>query len=537
MIQNIQLRIAIIAAVLVIAVFLIYPSLGPVPSWWQRYLPDNPIRLGLDLQGGLHLILEVESKKAVEAVVDQTMGEASSAMKDEKIRYSDILRTSYDAFTVQLKEAGQEGLFDSKVIEKLTNFRKTGATPSGSGVEITLKLDPKAIEEIEQRAVRQAVDTIRNRVDQFGVAEPDVVIHGRDRIIVQLPGLKEDVNRAIDIIKKQARLEFKLIDEKGDLDKALRGDVPAGDEVLYQISRSSGSSGSTSSGRTPYLVKKQILLTGDALTDARPRPDQFGRMYIAMDFNSTGADIFERITGAHVGERLAIVLDNRVYSAPVIKDRIAGGHAIIEGNFTNEEASDLALVLRAGSLPAPVKILENRMVGPSLGADSVRLGRNAVVLGLALVIICMAIYYRLSGLVADIALVMNLLLIFAIMVSPGLRATLTLPGLAGMALTMGMAIDANILIFERIREELRLGKSARAALENGYSKAFSTIFDSNLTTILASLPLIQFGTGPIKGFAVTLCLGLIVSMFTALFVTRTVFDYAFQVTRFKRLSI
>ncbi len=534
MIQNLQLRIAIIAVVVVVAAFLLYPSLGPVPSWWKRYLPDSPIRLGLDLQGGLHLILEVESKKAVEAVVDQTMGEASAVMKEEKIRYSDILRTSYDAFTVYLKDSGQEGLFDAKVIEKLNNFRKTAATPSGNGVEITLKLDPKAIEEIEQKAVRQAVDTIRNRVDQFGVAEPDVVIHGKDRIIVQLPGLKEDVNRAIDIIKRQARLEFKIVDEKGNLDKALRGEVPPGDEVLYKIDRSPGS---TSSTRTPYLLKKQILLTGDALTDARPRPDQFGRMYIAMDFNSIGAEKFERITGAHVGERLAIVLDNRVYSAPVIKDRIAGGHAIIEGSFSNEEAHDLALVLRAGSLPAPVKILENRTVGPSLGADSVRLGRNAVVFGLVLVIIGMAVYYRMSGVVADIALVMNLVLIFAIMVSPGLRATLTLPGLAGVALTMGMAIDANILIFERIREELRLGKSVRAALENGYSKAFSTIFDANLTTILAALPLIQFGTGPIKGFAVTLCIGLIVSMFTALFVTRTIFDYTFQVTRFKSLSI
>lgn len=534
MIQNIQLRLAIIAAVIVVAAFSLYPSLGPLPSWWKKYLPDNPIRLGLDLQGGLHLILEVDSKKAVEAVVDQTMGEASAAMKDATIRYSDVVRTGFDAFTIQLKDAGQEGLFDAKVLDKLGNFRKISATPAGSGVEITMKLDPKTVEEIEQRAVRQAVDTIRNRVDQFGVAEPDVVIHGKDRIIVQLPGLKEDVNRAIDIIKRQARLEFKLVNEKGDLEKALKGDVAPDDEVLYQAA---GSRGTTDTGRTPYLVKKQIMLTGDVLTDARPRPDQFGRMFIAMDFNRTGAEIFERITGAHVGERLAIVLDNRVYSAPVIKDRIPGGHAIIEGNFTNEEASDLALVLRAGSLPAPVKILENRMVGPSLGADSVRLGRNAVILGLLLVVICMALYYRLSGLVADSALVLNLLLIFAIMVSPGLRATLTLPGLAGVALTLGMAIDANILIFERIREELRMGKSAKAALENGYSKAFSVIFDSNLTTILACLPLIQFGTGPIKGFAVTLCIGLIVSMFTALFVTRAIFDYAFQVTRFKSLSI
>lgn len=537
MIQSLQWRIAIIAVVLAASLFLVYPSLGPVPSWWSKYLPDNPIRLGLDLQGGLHLILEVQAAKAAEARVDQAMGEAASLMKEDnvRIRYSDIRRVSPTSFAVHLRDPKQEPLFDVNVADKLGSFRKISSHQSEKGLEIVLGLDPKVAEDIEYKAVRQAVDTIRNRVDQFGVAEPDVVIQGRDRIIVQLPGLKEDVNRAIDIIKKQARLVFKLVDERGDLNAALKGDVPPGDEVLYKVERAPGS---RSVSRTPYLLKKQILLTGDHLTDARVRPDQTGgRLIVAMDFDATGARIFERVTGEHVGERLAIILDNRVYSAPVIKDRIAGGSAIIEGLFSPEEAHDLALVLRAGSLPAPVKILENRTVGPSLGADSVRIGRNAVIMGLVLVVIGMAVYYRLSGLVADVALVMNLLLIFAVMVSPGLRATLTLPGLAGVALTMGMAIDANVLIFERIREELRMGKSVRAALENGYAKAFSTIFDANLTTILAALPLIQFGTGPIKGFAVTLCIGLAVSMFTALFVTRAIFDYAFQIRRMKSLSI
>jgi preprotein translocase subunit SecD len=534
MIQNLQLRIAAIAVVLVVSVFLVYPSIGPVPSWWAKYLPANPIRLGLDLQGGLHLILEVEAEKAPEAVVDQTIGETSSLMKDERIRYTDILGTSPTSFTVYLKDESQQALFDAKVLDKISNFRKTSAGQTDKGYEITLTLDPKTVDEIKEKAVRQAVDTIRNRVDQFGVVEPDVVIQGTNRIVVQLPGLREDVNRAIDIIKRQARLEFKLVDEKGDLNAALRGDVPPGNEVLYKMEKAPGA-GAVS--RTPYLLKKQILLTGDLLTDARVRPGNLGRVIVAMDFNRAGARIFERVTGEHVGERLAIILDNRVYSAPVIKDRISGGSAIIEGITSPEEAHDLALVLRAGSLPAPVKILENRTVGPSLGADSVRVGRNAVILGLILVVVCMAFYYRVSGLVADVALTMNLLLIFAVMVSPVLRATLTLPGLAGVALTLGMAIDANVLIFERIREELRMGKSVTAALENGYTKAFSVIFDSNLTTILAALPLIQFGTGPIKGFAVTLCIGLVISMFTALFVTRTIFDYGFQVKRYKSLSI
>jgi preprotein translocase subunit SecD len=455
-------------------------------------------------------------------------------MKENKVRYKDIVRTSSNSFAVVLKDSSQEPLFDGTVLDKLTNFRKISTTQVDKGFEIRLGMDPKIIENIKQQAVRQAVDTIRNRVDELGVAEPDVVLHGTDRIVVQLPGLKEDVDQAVRIIKRTARLEFKIVDEKGDLSAALRGDVPGGAEILYKVDRNPRTGAVT---RTPFLVKKPILMTGDVLTDARVRPDQTGRMYIAMDFNRRGARIFERITGEHVRERLAIILDNKVYSAPVIKDRISGGAAIIEGMFTPEEAHELALVLRSGSLPAPVKILESRSVGPSLGEDSIRLGRNAVVFGLLLVVVGMAVYYRWSGVVADVALVLNLILILAVMVSPGLRATLTLPGLAGVALTMGMAIDANVLIFERIREESRLGKSMKAALDTGYAKAFSTIFDANLTTILAALPLIQFGTGPIKGFAVTLCIGLAVSMFTALFVTRTIFDYAFMHMRIKRLSI
>jgi len=534
MIQSLQWRIAIIAAVLAVGLFLVYPSFGPVPQWWSKYLPSSPIRLGLDLQGGLYLMLEVEAEKAVEALVDQAVSETLAQMKEARIRYNDVLRTSPTGLTIFLKDQDQEPLFDAKVLDKLQNFKKISSSAGDKGFEIHLQLDPKTVESVKQRAVRQAVDTIRNRVDQFGVAEPDVVSHGEDRILVQLPGLAEDINRAIEIIKRTARLEFKLVDEKGDLNAALKGDIPPGDEVLYQLDQNPRTRAVT---RKPYLIKKQILLTGDVITDAKVQPDQMGRMIVHMDFNRQGAAAFERITGEHVGERLAIILDNRVYSAPVIKDRISGGAAIIEGTFSPEEAHDLALVLRAGSLPAPVKILENRTVGPSLGEDSIRLGRNAILLGVLMVVLGMAIYYKWAGVVADVALILNPLLIFAVMVSPVLRATLTLPGLAGIALTMGMAVDANVLIFERVREELRSGKSARVALENGYTKAFSVIWDSNLTTILATLPLIQFGTGPIQGFAVTLCIGLVISLFTALFVTRTIFDYFFRIKRVSHLSI
>jgi preprotein translocase subunit SecD len=532
MTQSLQWRGAVVFVVLAVSMFLLYPTVGPVPKDWDGYF-TKPLRLGLDLSGGLHLILEVQAEKAVEASVDNAMTEAGSLMKEAKIRYGDLKRTSSTAFTVMLKRADQEPLFDTKVLERLGNFRKTYAGAKDELFEIRLEMLPKMVEQIKVQAVRQAVDTIRNRVDEFGVAEPDVIIHGTDRIIVQLPGLKEDVNRAIAIIKKTARLEFKMVDEKGDLQAALKGDIPPGDEILYKSNRDPTTGTVTPE---PFLIKKPILLTGDVITKARVEIDR-GRPFVGMTFNSSGARKFHEITKRHVNERLAIVLDGRVYSAPVIRSAIPGGRAIIEGSFTPEEAHDLALVLRAGSLPAPVKILENKMVGPSLGEDSIRLGRNAVLLGLFLVVIGMAIYYRWSGVVADVALILNLFLIFAIMVLPMLRATLTLPGLAGVALTMGMAIDANILIFERIREELRTGKSPRAALSTGYAKAFGTIFDANLTTILAALPLIQFGSGPIKGFAVTLCIGLAVSMFTSLFVTRVIFDYVFQHSRAKRLSI
>lgn len=534
MTQSLQWRIALVAAVLAACVFLLYPSVGPVPEFWSKYLPNSPVRLGLDLQGGLHLVLEVQSEAAVETQVDQAMAEASSIMKDEKIRYNDVIRTSSASFSVFLKDAEQGSLFDEKVIDKLQGFKKVSSAPAEKGFEIQLQLDPKVVEATKQRAVRQAVDTIRNRVDQFGVAEPDVVMQGQDRIIVQLPGLKEDINRAIDIIKRTAKLEFKLVDDEGDLAAAQKGNVPAGDEILYQINRNPKTGAVT---RTPYLIKKQTLLTGDYITEARVTPDNMGRMIIGMEFNRAGAVIFERITTENVRKHLAIILDNRVYSAPVIKGPIPGGSAIIEGQFTPDEAHDLALVLRAGSLPAPVKILENRTVGPSLGEDSIRSGRNAILFGIILIVLGMAAYYKWSGVVADVALVLNPLLLFAVMVSPGLRATLTLPGLAGVALTMGMAIDANILIFERVREELRAGKSPRAAMEAGYTKAFLTIIDTHLTNILAALPLIQFGTGPVKGFAVTLVVGLIISLFTAFFVTRTIFDFGFQVKRIKRLSI
>jgi preprotein translocase subunit SecD len=534
MTRSLQWRIATVATVLAVCLFLLYPSLGPVPAFWADHLPNNPIRLGLDLQGGLYLVLEVETNKAIAALTDQAISEASAAMKDARVRYTDIVRTSDTGFSVYLKDQEQSSLFDGKVLDKLVNLKKISSGSSAKGFEIKLQFDPKAIPGIKERAVRQAVDTIRNRVDAFGVAEPDVVMQGEDRIVVQLPGLKEDINRAIDIIKKTARLEFKLVDDSANVSEAEQGNIPEGDEVLYEVNRSPRTG---AVARVAYVIKKRILMTGDVITDARVEPGRNGGWVVGIDFNSVGARQFGRITSENIHKRLAIILDNRVFSAPVIKSAIPDGRAEISGQFTPDDAHDLALVLRAGSLPAPVKILENRSVGPSLGSDSIRSGRDAILIGIILIAICMVVYYKWSGVVADIALTLNPLLLFAVMCSPGLRATLTLPGLAGVALTIGVAIDANILIFERVREELRLGKSARAAMEAGYDKAFVTILDTHLTNIIAALPLIQFGTGPVKGFAVTLCIGLVISLFTAFFVTRTIFDYVFVVKRFKRISI
>jgi preprotein translocase subunit SecD len=288
--------------------------------------------------------------------------------------------------------------------------------------------------------------------------------------------------------------------------------------------------------KIPFLIKNKTLMTGDALQDARVRFDQYNNLpYIFLSLKPVGAREFDRITAENVGKRLAIILDNNVYSAPVIKQRISGGEAVIEGSFTLDEAKDLAIVLRAGSLPAPVQILEERTVGPSLGRDSINKGIKSIIIGGILVVLFMIIYYKAAGIVADMALIMNLIIIMGALAI--LKATLTLPGIAGLVLTVGMAVDANVLIFERIREELRLGKTPMAAIDAGYSKAFLTIMDANVTTLIAALVLLQFGTGPIKGFAVTLSIGIVASMFTAIVATRFVFDLILSKVRVKRLSI
>jgi preprotein translocase subunit SecD len=376
------------------------------------------------------------------------------------------------------------------------------------------------------------LETIRNRVDQFGIAEPEIIPEGDNRILIQLPGIK-DPERAKNLIGKTALLEFKIVDDEHSLEDALRGNIPEEDIIAYGL-RTDKSTGEK--GSTPYLLKNKSLLTGASLETAKVQiSNRFGEPTVSLKFNSQGATDFDRITGENVRKRLAIVLDGVVHSAPVIQERISGGQAQITGTFTMDEARDLAIVLRAGALPAPVNILEERTVGPSLGSDSIRQGIMATFIGSLLVIFFMILYYRLSGSIADLALIINIVLVLGILAA--FKATLTLPGIAGLLLTVGMAVDANVLIFERIREELRTGKTIRLSLDTGYKKAFITIIDTHVTGIVSAIFLIIFGTGPIKGFAVTLIIGLLASLFTAVFVTRVIFDYFTGNFNIKKLSI
>jgi preprotein translocase subunit SecD len=497
-------------------------------SVWFAFPLEQRINLGLDLQGGMHLVLEVEAEKAVDSTTDRLVAEVSEGLAKLAIPGLEVRKLASDQLVVKFPDAGRV----DAVAEAMKAFASLVPVGGRGGTELTYKLEDQRVQRIMENAVDQALETIRNRVDEFGVAEPTIQRQGARDIVVQLPGSR-DAERAIKRIGETARLEFRLVDEQQSVDEALKGKVPEDSEVLYErkVNKQTGEV-----TRLPLLLKKQILLTGDALTNAEVRiGSQFNEPYVSIEFDRDGARRFERITSENVGKRLAIVLDNTIYSAPAIRERIAGGQAQITGSFTIEEASDLAIILRAGALPAPVRILYESIIGPSLGQDSIRQGLTAGLIGSILVVLFMLIYYRLSGIVANVALVLNILLLLA-----GLgyfHATLTLPGIAGIVLTLGMAVDANVLIFERIREETRLGKPPRAAVDSGFARAWSAILDGNVTTLIAAAMLFQFGTGPIKGFAVTLSLGLLANLFTAVFVCKFIFDSAIAFRPVQRLSI
>ena len=524
--KNFSWKLVLVFVVIVAAIIYILPSLKP--ALW----PHNQINLGLDLQGGMHLVLEVDTEKALESTVERISQEIREQLKKERIRNVAIDRVEGIKISAQIKNEESIKKFQALLDDQFKDLRELSNNKVDGVQTIMLDIPDSDRDQIEKLAVDQALETIRNRIDQFGVSEPDIRRQGENRILIQLPGIK-DTQRAKDLIGKTALLEFKLVDDTQSLDNALKGNLPPGREILYKIDEDPQTQRTS---KTPFLLKKRTLLTGAYLTDARVQIDsQFNEPYVSINFDKKGARIFERVTADNVNKRLAIVLDNSVYSAPVIQEKIAGGQARITGRFTTEEARDLAIILRAGALPAPVNILEERTVGPSLGADSIRKGLLSMCFGGLLVVLFMVIYYKTAGLIADVALLLNILLIGAGLAA--FQATLTLPGIAGIILTIGMAVDANVIIFERVREEMALGRTPRAAIDAGYGRATLTILDANVTTLIAALVLFQFGTGPVKGFAVTLSLGVIASLFTALILSRMIFDYILMNRKVKTLSI
>jgi len=501
--MNLKLRWAFIIIVVCWALFSMFPL-------------NQKLKLGLDLQGGMHVVLGVDTEKAVEAKVESIANQLRKELATEKVDFSYVQKTEKNTVTIALKSTEAFEKAKALIAENYPTLQDISISAENT---LSYMLDSKAAERVREYAVDQSLEVIRNRIDEFGVSEPVIQRQGKKQVVVQLPGVT-DPDRAINLIGKTAQLKFYIVDDNVSPTEVANGNIPFDDVVLYQ-KRTDNVTGQTLD-RAPFVLKKEAVLTGDYLVDAEVNiSSTYNLPIVQFKLDAAGSKLFEEITGDNIGNRMAIVLDDNVYSAPVIKSRIPGGSAYIDGMNSMQDAKDLAIVLRAGSLPAPVSIEENRTVGPSLGQDSINSGVKAALIGLILIVVFMAIYYRGAGIVANIALATNFILILGVMSM--FEATLTLPGIAGIILTIGMSVDANVLIFERVREELRLGRTPMNALEYGYGKAFSTIMDANITTIIAAIVLFQFGTGPIKGFAITLSIGILASLFTAIFVTKAVF--------------
>ncbi len=525
-------RWRLIVAVLVFVLSLVYvlPSIPVIKqSALGNLLPDAHINLGLDLKGGIHLTLEVDVEKAVTNSLTQLGQDIRAEAQDGGIS---VLRPRMIAATTLefvLVRATQEAELKKLLTERFSNVEIVKITPTENGQLYAVTLNAESRKIVEDMAQEQALRTIRNRIDQFGVAEPDIRKQANYRIQIQLPGIS-DPRRAVQLIGQTALLEFHIVRDDVDPNQTI---LPAG-VISLPMSESDGQGGQSASS-TRIALERDAVLTGEDVVDARPGFDQSNQAYVLLNFNNRGAAAFDRLTADNVGKRMAIVLDKKVYSAPVINERISGGRASISGSFTTAEAQDLALVLRAGSLPAPVIILEERTVGPSLGQESIDSGMSAAIVGALAVIVFMAIYYGVSGIIANVMLIFTMTMVLAGMAAFG--ATLTLPGIAGIVLTIGMAVDANVLIFERIREEMRRGLTSLAAVNAGFERASLSIIDSNLTTIIATIILYQFGTGPVRGFAVTLSLGILASMFTAIVVSRGIFEFWARRAGAKNISI
>ena len=522
-------RIYLAGAIVLASILILLPSLNvDLPDWYKSAMGATKIQLGLDLQGGTHLLMAVKLDEAVKTQLRRRGDDLKTELKNNKIDFQDVSLDKDGNLIVKLKSSSDRTSFLDLAQKSFSDLSVSSNTDSSSpGPVYSLDFKPQELQQIRTNAMDQALETIRNRIDQLGVRETTVAKEGDNEILVQLPGI-QDPERAKELIGKTAVLEFKLVDDTNNVQDALKNGPPPGDEILY---------GQTDQGgREPYLVESPVLMTGDVVTDARVRPGaRLEGPYVAVELDNRGAEIFDAMTAANVGRRLAIILDNTVYSAPVIKERIPGGHVQITGRFSMEEAHDLAIVLRSGALPAPVEIEEERTVGPSLGRDSIREGEISFVIGAGAVLIFMAVYYSGAGLLADFGLSLNILLLICVMAALG--ATLTLPGIAGIVLTLGMSVDANVLVNERMREELRAGKSTREAVKLGYERAWSAIRDSNISTFAAGLILFQFGTGPVKGFAVTLCVGVLTGLFSCIVVTRAWYDYRISMRKLAQISV
>jgi len=528
--SSITWRWLIVAGVTLLAAFLLYPSV----SWYSlspaerqsreehRERPKRLLNLGLDLRGGTHLLMAVDMNKAIENALDRDAADIKREAGEAKIAVDSAARKD-SRIEVSLNGSADRNQFSDFVKEHFPNLSVEDSRTQDGRVTFQLAMNPREEKRLRDFALEQSLETIRNRVDQFGVAEPIIQRQGDQNIVIQLPGI-QDPQRAKDLIGRTAVLEFKMLADHPDAENYTSGDKPPppGTQVLNGADVDT-SAGAVRGHRAKYLVQSQTLMTGDTIADALVRPStQMEGPYVALEFNARGAKLFDELTAHNVGKRMAIILDNTVYSAPVIRERISGGRASITGNFSINEAKDLAIVLRAGALPAPVNVIEERTIGPTVGEDSIKAGLTATALAAAFIFVFMILYYSLAGLVADLALILNLLILLALMAYFGF--TLSLPGIAGIVLTMAITVDDNVLIFERIREELALRKSVRTAVERGYDRAWTAIRDSLIATGISSVCLFQFGSGPIRGFAVTLLLGMLVGRFTAINVTRLIFQ-------------
>jgi protein-export membrane protein SecD len=527
-----------IGLILLVGLLLALPNaippaaLAKMPKW----VPVNTVALGLDLQGGSYLLEEVELDQVQKERLESLMGDIRLGLRKAHIGYTD-LQSQGDTVSVRVLDTGHysDALNILKGLNPITGGSLLGAgqrayefTEAGNNA-VRFKMTDAYLAEMRQQVVNQSIEVVRRRIDQLGTREPTIERQGEDRILIQVPGLS-DPQRLIDLLGKTAKMTFQLVDETANPEQAQKGIVPIGSELLYEDNPQKGGP------PEPVVVEKRVMVGGDRLTDAAGTfSQQSGQAIVDFKFDSVGAREFGEVTRTHVNQRFAIVLDNKVISAPVIREAILGGSGQIEGNFTIQTASDLAALLRAGALPAPLKVIEQRTVGAELGADSIKAGKYSAIGGLLLVALFMVLRYGLFGLFADLALTLNIVLLFAALTLFG--ATLTLPGIAGIVLTMGMAVDANVLIYERIREEQRNGRSMLASIDTGFRRAMATIIDANMTHLIASLILFQLGSGPVRGFAVTLGVGIITSFFTAVMVTRLMVVTWLETRRPKRLAI